>query len=132
VNGVRVAVILIALAIVLAGCGGDKSERQVCGGPRNTSLPRTTVTVWLRPHTDEDTVRGVACQLEQNPLVASVFVTPGEPPEPSLFRPGLGPLPPGMIEATPRRANDAGRIRAYVHRFPNAQLVDDVIISRVD
>jgi hypothetical protein len=37
-----------------------------------------------------------------------------------------------MIEATPRRASDAGRIRAFVRGFPNAHLVDDVIISRVD
>jgi hypothetical protein len=126
----RLAVLAVGSALVLAGCGGGERESE-CGGDERQTAPGTYVTVWLVPHTDEATIRGVACALETNPLVASVYVSPGETEEPPRFVPALGPLGPGGIEVAPRRAKDAGRIRAYVYALPNARLVDDVIISHV-
>jgi hypothetical protein len=90
---------------------------------------RTYVTVWLRPHTDEETIRQVARDLKKSDLVASVRVTPGEPEEPPLFPPNIGPPSPGEIRVTPVRAEDAESIRALVHGLPDAYLVDDVIVT---
>ncbi len=128
----RLSLLLVVSSFALLfGCGGERETRDCGGGERKTG-PGTYVTVWLQPHTDKDTIRGVACELEKHSLVASVYVSPGEPEESPLFPSNLGPPLPGAIEVTPARSEDAGRIRAYVHRLPNAFLVDDVIITRID
>ena len=87
--------------------------------------------MWLEPHTDEDTIRSVACELEKHALVASVYVSPGEPQEPPRLRPLLGPLSPGAIEVTPARSKDAEPIRAYVEGLSDVYPIADVIVTRV-
>jgi hypothetical protein len=114
----RLGVAVIASALVLAGCSGDE-ETQACGGKRDTTVPRTYVAIWLRPDTSEETIRGFACGLEGNSLVASVYVLPEEPEETR------------GIEVTPKRAEDAGRLRGYVYGLPDAHLLDDVFIAQV-
>jgi hypothetical protein len=131
-NRFAIAAAGLTSALVLGGCGAEKQT--ACGSsPRATgSGTYVVVSVFLRAHTDEKTVRNVACSLEDSDLVASVHVVPGEPPEPPeppAIASGLGPPAPGTIEVTPRRAQDARRVRVFVYRLPNAGLVEDVIIT---
>ena len=129
-NRFAIAAAGLTSTLVVGGCGGEKER--ACGSSPRATGSGTYVSVFLRAHTDEETVRSVACSLEDSDLAVSVHVVPGEPPEPDKLRPGLGPPVPGTIEVTPRRAEDAQRVRAFVYRLPNAELVEDVSIRHVE
>jgi hypothetical protein len=120
---------LTLVVALLVGCGGERESD--CGGGQRETGPGTYVTVWLEPHTDEDTIRGVACELEKHRLVASVYVSPGEAEEPPRFPSLIGPLSPGAIQVTPDQSEDAGRIRAYAEGLSDNYPVADVIITRI-
>jgi hypothetical protein len=122
------ALFLGASALAVPSKGTSGRQKAVEG---NVAGARTYLTVWLRPHTCDETIRRVARNLRKSDLVASVRVTPGEPEEPPLFPPNIGPPSPGGIQVTPVRVEDAERIRAFVHGLPDAYLVDDVIVTRV-
>jgi hypothetical protein len=120
-----------SLNAILRNC--DQRETGACRlDDRATTVPRTEVIVWFRPHTDEDTIRDAACELKESPLVASVYVSPGEPEEPPRFPSLLGPMPPGVIEVTAARPQDAEQIRASVLDLPNSHLLDGAFLSHID
>jgi hypothetical protein len=120
--------------VALVGCvGGGERETRACRlDERATTVPRTEVIVWFRPHTDENTIGEAACELKESPLVVSVYVSPGEPEEAPPFPSVLGPMPPGVIEVTAAQPEDAEQISANAQRLSSSDLLDDVIVSHID